>query len=241
MRPFPGILLLVSLSLATPCLCRENRKIPLSYTREWIQLSRLWRQLSEHWAGKTFSRQKFEALGDDIQLGLPTLISLEAQGYYNREMRSSLEELFQRRYLFIRDQRYRPVGELTLVDLDHYAFISRSRMEDLLAALLWPPEVTGTSSNKIKEKARRDLALELEFLRRATALKELIAHHRSQAEKRQAEGFPVDWNQFILEAHRHIQALTDDYLAGRLKPGRETLRLHRLLLSLTEEPLPPER
>ncbi len=234
-RLFVGVLvILFALSVGGLGLCAE-KKLPLADTPEWVQLSRLWRQMSEHWTGKVFSQEKFEALGDEIEAALPSLDRLEQREYFSHAMRVSLEELLQYRYLFIRDQRYRPTGSLVLMDLESHAFSARSRVEDLLTALQWPPEVPGVSSGKIKEKARKDLAGEMEFLKRATALQKLIAQHRAQAEKRQAEDAPVDWNQFTLEAQQRTQALIGDYLAGRLKPDKETLQLQRLALSLTEE------
>jgi len=239
MRFLAGLLLLLILLGAAAAGFSAEKKLPLRDTPAWIQLSRLWRQMSEHWAGKTVSHQQFDDLGDRIQEALPTLVSLQARDYFDEETRKSLEEIFQRRYLFIRDQRYRLTGTLNLVDLDYYAFTSRSRMEELLAALLWPPEAAEREPKKMKEKRRKDLAVELEFLRRATALRDLISVHRVEAEKRQSQGLSVDWNQFNLAAMQRTRALIDDYTFGRIKPGKETLRLQKYLLSLTEEELPP--
>jgi hypothetical protein len=217
--------MILLLGSGMPGFCGE-KKLPLRDTPEWIQLSRLWREMSEHWAARTYSREKFEVLKADIQLALPSLGSLQARDYLEEKTKQSLEELFQRRYLFIREQRYALTPAIFLADLESYAFRSRTNMEEI-------------GLREFKERTHRELARELEFLRRATALIELIDYHRREAEQQEAKGYEVDWNQFQMEKYRQIRALVDDYNLGRIKPSEETQRLLGHLLSLTEEPLPP--
>ena len=233
-----ALALLIVLSMPAAPASTRPKPPPLRDTPQWIELSRRWRQISEHWSGRTVDRLRFEALNADLEVALSSLLALEAQGHFDQETRESLTDLFQRRYGFVRDRRYRLTAQLRLVDLDSHEFMARSRIEETLATLLWPPEIPGISPDKIKANARRELAVQVEFLRRVAELRGTIVYHRAQAEKRQAANQAVDWEQFRLTAMQRTRALIEDYAAGRIKPGKETAELTKYLLSLTEDPLP---
>jgi hypothetical protein len=230
-----GLLLFGSLLPASA----KQSKPPLRDTPEWIELSRLWRQLSEHWSSKVYSHQKFSALTEKLRDGVASLPSLEAKDYLDTKTRSALEEYFMRRALFIECQLYVPSTNLRLTNLDSYAYNAQTHIEDSLALLLWPPALSEGEVKKLQDKTRRDLAYEMEFLRRAGEMTQTIAARRQQAEKTAADGKAVNWEQFNLQALTSIRSLIDEYSAGRLKPSKETLKLRELIFSLTEEPLPP--
>lgn len=217
----------------------KSAKPPLRDAPEWIELSRLWRQMSEHWSGRVCSHQKFSALTDKLRDGVASLPTLEAKDYLDTKTRTSLEEYFLRRSLFIESQLYVPSTNLRLTNLDSHAYNAQTHIEDSLVLLLWPPALSEGEIKKLQDKARRDLAYEMEFLRRAGELTQTIAARRQQAEKTAAEGKAVNWEQFNLRALTGIRSLIDEYSAGRLKPSKATLKLRELILSLTEEPLPP--
>jgi hypothetical protein len=108
-----------------------------------------------------------------------------------------------------------------------------------LAWILWPEEIPNLEAGEVREKARKDLLRELEFLSRAAALRAQIEARRAEAKKKEADGEKVNWDQFTLESLRRTRELSDAYLAKKLKPSKETLQLQRHVLSLTEDPLPP--
>ncbi len=231
------ILLILFLGITAPGIADE-KKIPLRDAPEWIQLSRIWRQMSEHWIGKVVSREQFESLEPELEKAVSLLINLQARKYFDAGTRESIEKLCFQRYAFIREQRYRLHPFIVMTDLDSHAFMARSRIEDSLAKLLWPPaEVEDIL--EAKKKWRKDLAVQLEFLRRCVEVQELISYHRAKAQEKEEKGSEVDWNQFQLEAYRQTRGLIDDYISGRIEPSEEILRLRDHLLSLTEEPLPP--
>jgi|GEM_PF-6881558 len=228
--------LLLWASLPAPA---KTAKPPLRDTGEWIELSRIWRQMSEHWSGRICSHQKFIALMEKNREAVLSLPTLEAKAYLDTKTRTALEEYFLRRGRFIEGQLYVPSTNLNLANLDSYAFSAQTRMENLLASLLWPPPLPEKEQKKFLEQTRKDLIRQIAFMQRAGELARQIAQRRQEAEKEAAQGVAVDWGQFEWQALARTRGLINDYNAGKIKPSKETLRLRDLIVSLTEEPLPP--
>jgi hypothetical protein len=233
-----AIITAILLSIVAP-VAAGDKKAALNDTPDWLQLSQLWRRMSAHWAGKTADRIAFKDLGHEIDASLYSLTRLENAGYFTRAMKLTLEELFKTRYKFIDDSRYHPTAEISVTNLDNHSFTARTNIEMRLAWLLWPEEIPNLQVGEVREKARKDLLRELEFLSRAAALRAQIEAHRAEAKKKEADGEKVNWDQFTLESLWRTRELIDGYLAKKLKPGKETLQLQRHVLSLTEDPLPP--
>ena len=234
-----AIIIGILLSIVAPVAAAGDKKLPLNETPDWLLLSQLWRRMSAHWAGKTADRIDFKDLGHEIDSSLYSLTRLENAGYFTPAMKLTLEELFKARYKFIDDSRYHPTAMISVMDLDNQTFTARTNIEMRLAWILWPEEIPNLEAGEVREKARKDLLRELEFLSRAAALRAQIEARRAEAKKKEADGEKVNWDQFTLESLRRTRELSDAYLAKKLKPSKETLQLQRHVLSLTEDPLPP--
>jgi hypothetical protein len=233
-----GLLLLLCLSLS-PASGKSARP-PLEDTREWIGLSRIWRQLTDHWNHKLYSREKFAELGEALSAARPELETLEKRHYFTPEIRAQLEAGFIRRYLFLQGQLYSTATEVNLSDLDQYAYSSQTQIENLLGLLRQPPALPEKESAKILKQAREALAYEVEFFVRAGALKQEIDQRRQEAAKRTGEDKAVDWEQFNAQVLTRTRGLIDDYSRKNLKPGKMARQIRDYFLSLTETPLPPE-
>jgi hypothetical protein len=235
-----GLLFWALLGILVLPVSGKTARPGLEDTRQWIGLSRIWREMTDHWSGKVYSAEKFSELGDTLRAELPDLQTLAAEHYFPPEIRIKLEEIFIRRYLFIQGQFYIPATDLNLADLDRYAFSAQTNIENLLKLLGTPAAQPEKDKAKILNKARDNLAVEVEFFTRALSLKQEIDRRRQEGEKRSAEGGEVNWEQFNMQAVARSRALIDDYCGGKIKPGRTSYQVRDLLLSLTEPPLPPE-
>jgi hypothetical protein len=210
-------------------------------TAGWQQLARTWRQMSAHWKLKDVSRTRYAALSEDIETAKGILLDMETKKQLKPELRKALEELFQRRYVFIGEQCYQPRSTFFVTDLENHAHIARSRIEDDLSVLLWPPEaapnITPKQIEELKTRTRQDIAVNLEYLARAAVIQQLIATKRMEAQKRADNDEKVDWDRFQLTSYRYIRGLIEPYTANKLRPSKETMELQKLVLSLTEEPI----
>jgi hypothetical protein len=239
MKLLTSILPVVLLAcIAAPASAKDKppQAPAVTRTQAWIDLSRHWRELSRHWAEKVYSSDALKVLNQDIIIALGALPSAEEE--FTASVRTAVADLTNQRVAFVRQQRYQSTGVVALANLEYYVTMARTALENDLSMLLWPPQLSTASADTLRANARQDILLQLDLLQRASEATRLIAQHRAAAEKKEADKKPVDWNRFALQSYRQTQTIIDDYNARRPRPSKDTKLLHKLVLSLIEEPLP---
>jgi hypothetical protein len=234
---FRMCLMLLLSSMVLPVFAAgKTLHVKATDTPAWIDLSREWRDLTKHWTGDIYSNQKLKTLKEEITVSLAALPAADRD--FTATLRSAVTDITRRRLAFITNERYESNGSINATDLEISEMTARTALENDLAVLVSPPLISEVPVETLKANARKDILLQVDLLQRSQEVKALISQRRAEAEKKEADKKQVDWNKFELASYRCIKEVIDSYNARKPRANKEIKRLHELVLSLIEEPLP---